>query len=287
MIIWIASYPKSGNTWVRALISAYFYSKNGKFNFNDLNNIEQFPSKKHLNSFLKNFDEPAKAPEYWVPAQIKINSENKINFFKTHNAMCTINGFPFSNKENTLASIYVVRDPRNVITSLSNHYGLEIDDACEFLINKRKIIFTQNISNKGKKVDEKGNVHFVGSWGEHYESWKNIGFSPIKIIKYENLIKNSYEEFYSILKFLKNFMKVEIKESKIKKTIESCSFDTLKKKEEIEGFFEAPKLEKDNKKVRFFNLGVKNNWKNNLSSKIESKIRKNFSSIMKELGYIR
>ena len=57
MIIWIASYPKSGNTWIRALISAYLYSKDEQFDFNDLNKIEQFPSKKYLSPFLKNFDD--------------------------------------------------------------------------------------------------------------------------------------------------------------------------------------------------------------------------------------
>ena len=44
MIIWIASYPKSGNTWVRSLLSSYLFSTNGDFNFNLLDNIEQFSS---------------------------------------------------------------------------------------------------------------------------------------------------------------------------------------------------------------------------------------------------
>ena len=129
MIIWIASYPKSGNTWVRALISSYLYSGEGNFNFSDLNKIDQFPSKKYLNPFLKDFDDPAKVPKYWIPAQNKINLNKEIIFFKTHNAMCKINENQFTNKLNTLASIYIVRDPRNVITSLSNHYELSTKEA--------------------------------------------------------------------------------------------------------------------------------------------------------------
>ena len=138
MIIWIASYPKSGNTWVRAFIAAYLYSKDGNFNFSDLNKIDQFPSKNHLSYFLKDLNDPTKTPKFWLPAQNKINSKKKIVFLKTHNAMCTIDGHQFTNKENTLASVYVVREPRNVITSLANHYGLSIEDAYEFIINKRK-----------------------------------------------------------------------------------------------------------------------------------------------------
>ena len=183
MIIWIASYPKSGNTWIRALISAYLYSRSGIFNFSDLNKIEQFPNKKYLSSFLKNFNDPKKVPTYWIPAQYKINSSTDKVFFKTHNAMCTINGHQFTNKQNTLACIYVVRDPRNVITSLANHYGLSKEEAYEFFTNKRKIIFNQDTSTTGKVLVERGNAHFVGSWGEHYLSWKNIQFAKVKIIR--------------------------------------------------------------------------------------------------------
>ena len=285
MIIWIASYPKSGNTWIRALISAYLYSRSGRFSFSDLNKIEQFPNKKYLSSFLKNFDDPKKVPTYWIPAQYKINSSNDKVFFKTHNAMCTINGHQFTNKQNTLACIYVVRDPRNVITSLANHYGLSKEEAYEFFTNKRKIIFAKNISLKGKALKEKGNVHFIGSWNEHYLSWKNIGFAPVKIVKYEDLANDTYAEFLSILKFLNNFILIQIDKKKIKKTIKNCSFEILKKKEKKEGFIEASILE-NNRKITFFNLGKKNDWKKCLNTEIEKKIRIHFFKEMKELGYL-
>lgn len=286
MIIWIASYPKSGNTWVRALVSAYLYSQNGRFDFNKLNRINQFPSKNYLSYFIKNFDDPTQAPKYWIPVQSKINLKNKIIFFKTHNAMCAIGGHQFTNKENTIASIYVVRDPRNVITSIANHYELSTDQAYDFFTNKRKIIFTKNTSPDGRLFEEKGNVHFVGSWKDHYASWKNIGFAPIKIIKYEDLINDTYGVFLSILKFLSNFMSIQIDEKKIQNAIQTCSFDVLKKKEEKEGFFEAPISEKVNKKIIFFKLGKKNNWKNYLDPAVEKKIRIAFSDEMQELGYL-
>ena len=57
MIIWLASYPKSGNTWVRSFLSAYYYSKDGKFNFSLLKKIRQFPSKDFFNDKLKSVDE--------------------------------------------------------------------------------------------------------------------------------------------------------------------------------------------------------------------------------------
>ena len=217
MIIWLASYPKSGNTWLRFFILSLLFGNKDDINLDHLKNIEQFPSKKYLSPFLDNFDDPAKVPNYWIPAQRKINSNNKYAFFKTHNQMCTINGYQFTNKENTIGCIYIVRDPRNVITSLANHYGLSIEKAYDFFTNKRKIIFNQDTSTTGKVLVERGNAHFVGSWGEHYLSWKNIQFAKVKIIKYEDLANDTYGEFLSILKFLNNFISIKINEKKSKK----------------------------------------------------------------------
>ena len=94
------------------------------------------PSNKYLNSYLKNSENPGEISQYWIAAQKEINSENQTKFFKTHNALCSINGNSFTDKKNTLATVYIVRDPRNVITSLSNHYGLSIDKAYYFFTNK-------------------------------------------------------------------------------------------------------------------------------------------------------
>ena len=128
MIIWIASYPKSGNTWIRSLLSSYLFSDNGKFNFKLLKNIEQFSSKNLSLKYQEKLSHQTRISKNWISSQKIINQDNKIHFFKTHNAMCTINGNKFTDKFNTLAAIYVVRDPRNLITSLANHYELNLDE---------------------------------------------------------------------------------------------------------------------------------------------------------------
>ena len=81
MIIWIASYPKSGNTWVRSLLSAYLYSKDGIFNFDLLNKIQQFPSKQYFKFFLKDFNDIKKVSNYWIAAQDRINLSKDRPFF--------------------------------------------------------------------------------------------------------------------------------------------------------------------------------------------------------------
>ena len=112
MIIWLASYPKSGNTLMRSMLSAYFFSKDGIFNFKLLDNIKQFPD----NSVLKNLgldtsDENEVVKNY-IKAQEEINKRDgkTIRFLKTHSALSNINGNPFTNLKNTLGVIYIVRD---------------------------------------------------------------------------------------------------------------------------------------------------------------------------------
>ena len=122
-IIWISSYPKSGNTFLRAMLSAFFYSEDGIFKQNYLKNIAEFPRDffelKPSNNFLNEVEEYEKI-------QKKISNTNKeIIFLKTHLANLTINKIiPTINKDYSMCAIYIVRDPRNVILSLKNHYNL-------------------------------------------------------------------------------------------------------------------------------------------------------------------
>ena len=85
MIIWIASYPKSGNTWLRAMISTYYYSNDGTFNQSLLKKIDQFPTNKYLKEYSFDKNIPGETCKYWINAQEKINLDKKVKFFKTHN----------------------------------------------------------------------------------------------------------------------------------------------------------------------------------------------------------
>jgi len=280
MIIWIASYPKSGNTWVRSLLSAYLYSDNGSFDFSLLKHILKFPSKKKFEYFTKDFSNIKKISEYWIAAQDRINlyNGNKSIFLKTHSALCTLENNSFTNKRNTQAVIYVVRDPRNVITSLSNHYSSNIEESFNFMTNNKKMITMGG--------EDLGICEILGGWSQHYQSWKNIKFAPVLIVKYENLIKNTNSSLEEIINFIKKFIDIKVDNKKILKTVESCNFKNLRKMEQEEGFDEAAYSEKLGKKVNFFNLGKENDWKNLLNPEIEKKIRTAFKNEMRELNYI-
>ena len=214
MIIWIASYPKSGNTWIRSLLSSYIFSEDGKFCFELLKNIEQFSSKNLHLKLPENLNYQARISKNWIPSQEIINQDKKIHFFKTHNAICTINGNKFTDNNNTLAAIYIVRDPRNLIISLAHHYEFSLKKTFDFLTNKRKIIFPENIMAPDKVKNEPEDFNFLGDWADHYKSWKNINFCPIKIIKYEDILFNTRRVFVSTLDFLSKFLKFKFDKKK-------------------------------------------------------------------------
>ena len=257
MIIWIASYPKSGNTWIRSLLSSYLFSDDGKFSFKLLKNIEQFSSKNLSLKLSENLNYQARISKSWIPSQEIINQDKKIHFFKTHNAICAINGNKFTDKLNTLAAIYIVRDPRNLITSLSYHYELSLDEAFNFLTNKKKIIFPTNVEKKEKDIKNREDFNFLSDWSTHYHSWKNINFCPIKIIKYEDCLIDVQKVFVSTLDFLSKFLKFKFDNKKINNALTSTSFKNLSRMEKNEGFQESATSYKTMKKIKFFNLGKK------------------------------
>ena len=142
MIIWLSSYPKNGNTWLRSLISAYYYTNDGFFlGDQQLQNIQQFPTKKYLKSFDYNLEKPGDTVKYWVEAQERINLDNKIKFLKTHNALVKIGQNDFTNRKNTLGGIYIVRDPRNVLDSMSRHFQINHDKALSVMQNESNYIY--------------------------------------------------------------------------------------------------------------------------------------------------
>ena len=120
MIVWLASYPKSGNTYLRALLSGYLFSKDGNFDFPLLRNISQFPDKVFFEGLDINLNDNSEVAKNYINAQKNLNKgKNTIQFFKTHSAFCKINGHNFTDLQNTLGVIYIVRDPRNVVISQS------------------------------------------------------------------------------------------------------------------------------------------------------------------------
>ena len=283
MIFWIASYPKSGNTWLRALISSYYYTEDGVYHQSIIKKIGQFPEKRHFKNFDYNKDIVTDTSKFWIKAQEKINQDKKLRFFKTHNAFGALNDNQFTDDKNSIGVIYIVRDARNVISSIKNHYELNNEQALTWMLNKNNYIYdVNNFENDGYS-----DFQFISSWNVNYKSWKVQKKIPIKIIKYEDLLNQTFVVFKDIVEFINksNQTNEKININKLKNSVNSTFFDKLKKDEEINGFSESITSKNKKTKIPFFYLGPKNNWEKILDKKIQIKISDAFKTEFNELGY--
>ncbi len=281
MIIWISSYPKSGNTWLRSLISNYFFSKDGSFDFELIKQIDSFPNSKFFRKYKDKFENPEDTSKYWINEQEKINSLSKVFFFKTHNALCKISGNKFTNQKNTLAAIYIIRDPRNVITSISTHYQISKHEALNFMKDKNRGIIEQ----EGKRFT---GFQALLSWDLHVKSWTENTLYPTLTIRYEDLILNTFSTFEKVVSFINKVTnsKKGIDQIKLEKCVDNCKFSNLKKMEKDNGFDESMIDKKTGKKIVFFNLGEKNNYKEMLEENMINEINSIFNYELKKFKYI-
>ena len=278
MIIWLASYPKSGNTFLRSLLASYFYSEDGEFEFEQLKKIEQFPVNENFEKIGINISDKFEVAKNYIKAQEEINKTKKISFWKTHSSFCKLyNKYNFSDLKNSLGVIYIVRDPRNVVSSFARHNSKSINETVELLTND---LATGNEKNEVEV--------YLGSWNFNYNSWKVFKNSNrYLLIRYEDLINDTENVYIKILRFINDLSKLKspININKIRKVVKSTTFSRMKKLEEEQGFEES-KVNDLGKTIKFFNLGPQNNWKNLLSSQIIKKIENKFNKEMSELGYL-
>ena len=278
-IVWISSYPKSGNTFLRAMLSAFFYSKDGTFKQDYLKNISEFPRDffdfKPKNNFLNEVKEYEKV-------QKKISSTDKeVIFLKTHSANLVINEtFPTINKDFTVCSIYIVRDPRNVILSLKNHYNLDIKKSFSLLTNEKNFI---SMNNK----DLSKGYTLTLDWASNYLSWKNQKNINTIFIKFEDLVFEQEKTLTYILNNLRKFINFEIDKKKIENVIKTTNFKYLRQLEEKEGFIENKIMGISDNKNFFFNKGPEQNFNKDLDPSIAEEINKKYKSLLLELNYLK
>jgi len=284
MILWLASYPKSGNTYLRALLVAYFFTKEGNFDFDKLKFTKFFP---HINLFKNlgiDITDENEVLKNYIKAQEMINKKyNKsILFVKTHSTLQSINGNQFTNLDNTLGAIYVVRDPRNVVTSYSNHYQTSVEQSAHDMFTNTYLKGMVDYNSFQNHV-----LTHLGTWADNYNSWKHFNkFNKYLLIKYEDIVSKPDVIFQDVLKFIAKISNTNLKidKKKMENAINTTTFENLKQMEEKKGFIEAVKRKDNN--ITFFKQGSNRDWKKLLTNEIKNKIEKSFNAEMKELGYL-
>ena len=285
MIIWLASYPKSGNTLVRSMISAYFFSKDGIYNFDLIKNIKQFPKIGLFQKIGINIKDDKEVIKNYIKVQNTFITKNSLQFLKTHSYLFNFeNKYPFTDLKNSLGVIYIVRDPRNIINSFAKFWNTPQEKIVEIMIND----LYMGGDFASEKIEDRTKV-WTGTWSSNFQSWKSFKFQErYLLVKYEDLIANPEKVFLKILEFIYqlNKKKFNLNKSKLNNVIKTTKFESMQLLEKKIGFNEAKINYQTGEKIPFFNLGPKNDWKNSLDGKIRLKIEKAFKKEMQELNYL-
>ncbi len=271
--IFLASYPKSGNTWLRAIILSALQQKN-IINIKDLSKIRLLSDKMNFTSFKNKIYEKKGLIDYdWMSKNIilcqkKLNENTKYNFFfKTH----SVRHKSFTNETVNAGFIYIVRDPRDIVVSLSNFLGINLDEA-----------INQVVFNKQLMTNANGARELVSNWELNIKSWLEYKSVPCLFIRYEDLLIKPNNIILKIIAFINIITNKNILNNKqnIDKIIKNTSFKTLQLQEISNGFDEASKHSK------FFRSGTLNQWKGILSNTQVQIIDNNLQPLMKYFNYI-
>ena len=279
MIFWLASYPKSGNTWVRMFWRSYFLPSNQVFSLNKRGNLDlevfNFPTANQLKEANVDHTDFRNIAKNWITLQDIINLNNKLNFLKTHNGNFTLNNCAFTNTDNTIGGIYIVRDPRDVVLSNANHFGIDNEESTKMLLNME----SYEIEDFDIDKKEKFRKSLMGSWSSNYLSWKNYKGRKIHLMKYENLVQNPKKVFTKMLEYMKSIFPVDIDPDRVRKAVEETAFNKLQNLEDKEGFTEVGM-------GKFFRKGKVGEWKEKLDPKLVKIIEDHFRKEMMELNYL-
>ena len=289
-IFWIASYPKSGNTLIRAILSSLFFTIDGTFNLKLLENIRQFETtyniykvKDILGKDLYKLNDISIFYKYLLKIQQKENLDFKedFKFFKTHSGNFKINDNAFTMEENIRGAIYIIRDPRDICVSWTNHTGGSYDQSVDFMTNQLQSLLW--VKGKNNLFEEHNMpISFLSSWDKHVISWTSNNWKfPLLIIKFEDLVYRKKETVKVIVDFFidKFGFRFHDLDQKITNILKTTGFNYLKEEEIKDGFAEAQEGR------RFFKEGTKNQWKNKLNKDQILKIEEKFKMVMNKFGY--
>ena len=269
-ITWVASYPKSGNTWVRSLLQAYRCG--GYLNLNDLHTAHGDSSACYTQAVS-----PIPVDSLKLNGQLMLRPAALLTalmakpvprMFKTHFANLKEPGVPaFIPFEFTERAIYIVRDPRDIALSFSKYFGLSMDKTVEQMAHKEHWI------GGGPQ-----SAQVISSWSNHVASWGGEKAFPVHYVKYEELMENPVKELTEIIEFLKWDMDDEL----IAKAVSACELSKMKKHETEKGFAENTRADE---RGTFFNAGG-TRWQHELGQKWIDQIEQDHGDVMRAFGYL-
>lgn len=260
-IIWLASFPKSGNTWMRMLLANYM-SPQGQAP--DINTLFRFTTADTRQGF---FDQVNGAPyiardfDEWLAFRPRVMraiavSKPGHHFVKTHCQCRPIGPYDLIPPEVTAAAIYVVRNPFDVVLSYARHMNEDVDSAILRMTNP-----------EAANMRESGIIEFIGRWDDHVSTWLDAPGLPRHVMRYEDMLTNIEREMRGVL----GFLRLPVKDGQMRRAIRAASFKSLQKQEREHGFRERPGPMK-----QFFKTGGAGGWRRELTPAQVARIRTEF-----------
>lgn len=271
-IIWLASYPKSGNTWVRAFLHNLLRNPDKPA---DINALDRFCMGEDKAQYYNHFDKRPcgeMSPEDIAALRPKVHrllteaSPDSV-FVKTHNYMGTAADTPLVTMEHTAGAIYIMRNPLDVVISYSHHYGYTIDEA----------IMSMADSGSGTVTTDINVRQVFSTWSRHVESWTANPSASLYVARYEDMHHKPFKTFGNLAKFLG----LKPPKKRLQRAIANASFKTLSKQEDEHGFVER------SEHTRFFRSGKIGQWRDRLTPEQVAKIIDDHRETMTKHGYLK
>jgi hypothetical protein len=271
-IVWLASYPKSGNTWIRAFLANLIANRSEPIALNDLPRYCEDEARPEFFSRLAGKPSTeldidaimALRPE--VHALIAANSRGT-RFVKSHNFAGSFEGHPLHNSIVTAGAIYVVRNPLDVAVSMTHHFGITLDEAIERLGNEQVAT-----GNDGMFVTQ-----LLSSWSTHVKSWADLASDRVLVLRYEDLLEKPGKHFAKVARLVG----IGQDRARIERAVKHATFQNLSSMEKKHGFIEVSE-----KASRFFREGKTNQWREALSREQVLRVVDRHREQMSRFGYV-
>lgn len=276
-IIWLASYPKSGNTWFRIFLNNLLCKGDEPFDINTITStngiassrefFDQFCALESSELTLNEIDQLR--PEVY---QVISTEATKTLFIKVHDAYTYLpDNKPLFPSSVTKGVVYIIRNPLDVTVSFANHQNCSVQKSIELMANN-KYCLSNNKKSCSTQLRQK-----LLSWDNHAKSWVSAQNIPMHVMRYEDMKLNTLETFASTV----NFMGLKYSVYEIEKAINKSKFEDLQKQEIEKGF-----KEKTPKAKIFFRKGEIGNWRKHLNREQVETIIKNHKGSMLKHGYL-
>jgi hypothetical protein len=274
-LVWLASYPRSGNTWTRAFLHNLFKGMSGESGSQNINGLNRFTAAvngRELYAETLGFRPTDEHRDQIAAARHEVQRRTAerfegLIFTKTHQALLVDRGFTTINFAVTAGAIYIVRNPLDVAISYAHHLGCPLDET----------IAVMGRANAEIPVTETQVHEVVGSWSQHVLSWTHKPHQTIHVMRYEDMLATPERTFGGLARHLL----LAPTPGQVSDAIERSSFARLRDQEESEGFQERP-----SQTGRFFREGRAGQWQDILTKEQVARIVKDHGPQMARFGYL-